>query len=208
MPSLNKHMRKLRTILIVTAITLFFLETLLELSKVGQNWELFWVVLERWDFKYSSLIILCLFGSGLLVALIPFKNSRYRTKAFFTIPILFILFSVYHLAGMLDFYYGLSEEYNYFSAKKDISNGKIQLLAAGLLVDESSEVERARDSLCSVFGFKSVPVGCIFSEGLERYNETMKDFLKERNGKDWEKVFHRELDLVRNRNNQKPPAQR
>ncbi|HEY0056548.1 MAG TPA: hypothetical protein VGB63_14435 [Pedobacter sp.] len=198
----------MRIILIVTAIALFFLETLLELSNVGQNWELFWVVLKRWDFKYSSFVILCLFGLGFLIALIPFKNSRYRTKAFFTIPILFILFSAYYLAGMVDFYYGLSEDHNYFTAKKDISNGKIQLLAAGLLVDESTEVERARDSLCSVFGFKSVSVGCISSEGIERYNETMKDFLKEKNGKDWEKVFHRELDIVRNRNNQKSPAKR
>ncbi|POY39386.1 hypothetical protein C3K47_02505 [Solitalea longa] len=189
--------KPLKLILIVAAALLFFLELVLEFSNVGQDWNLFLMNLRRFDFKYTLVVICVLICASSFLALIKYKKWAYRTKLTYIMPIVFIIFTSYHLAGLVDYYYGLSEDYNYFRARRDISYGKIQLLAVGLLVDESIEVQKARDSLCQAFGFKTIPVGCIRTEGIERYNETMEDFLVSKNGKDWQQTFYRKMDSIR-----------
>lgn len=78
---------------------------------------------------------------------------------------------------MANFYFGLSEDYNYFTAKRDIRKGKVQLLAGGLMIPGKKNVERSRDSIRRIYGFKALSIGCIIPPGIDRYNETVEDYL-------------------------------
>jgi hypothetical protein len=86
-------------------------------------------------------------------------------------------------------YYGLNEEYNYFSANRDIKNGKIQLLETGLISPEPNiawdKKQEAEKKLEKQFGYKSVYLGCIVTHGIVIYNSVMEDYLDKVNGKNW-----------------------
>jgi hypothetical protein len=86
-------------------------------------------------------------------------------------------------------HYGLDEEYNYFSARRDIKNGKIQILETGLILPTANvdrdKQQKAEEITASHFGYKPVYLGCIVTNGIENYNRIMESYLDELNGKDW-----------------------
>lgn len=99
---------------------------------------------------------------------------------------------------MLIFEFGLFSEYNYFTAKRDIKNGKIQILSTGTSIEPVSEkVLKAENSLRKEFGYTIVDIG-IWSPGAEKYNKAMEDHLEERNGTGWRDRLNKLIDSISN----------
>ena len=185
-----KHLPTILTIIAVIFSTVSFI---LIPSSVGENWVYFWKKINI----YQLLIFLAIItGSGLLLGTLLFRNRNYVERIKFTLPIAFILFNLYFSYKTADSYYGLSEYYNYFSAKEDLKNENVQILAAGQFAEiDSEQTTKAKDSLRQLFGFKLLDAG-VYSNGLRRYNEVMEDYLTKKNGKDWEKRLQLKIDSV------------
>lgn len=124
---------------------------------------------------------------GLLLGLFLFCKQNFMRRVLLTIPIAFILFSCATILMSAVDYYGLNQEYNYFSAKRDIKNGKVQILSGGLVLsvpnDREKEVEK---KLEKQFGYKFLDVGCTVTHGIGIYNSVMYHYLDKRNGKNWQ----------------------
>lgn len=78
------------------------------------------------------------------------------------------------------FQFGLFTPYNYFTAKRDVLAGKIQLIEYGepMLPTTDSAIHKLDDSL----GVKTISLGCVITtqeiNGIEQYNYVMEEFLK------------------------------
>ncbi len=117
-------------ILTVIAIIWTALIILLDLSNMGQRWEDIGENLRRSRLE-DALIFFKLIVAGCLIGLVPFARRKYKTRIALSIPAVFMFFCLYQSVIMIDFYYGLSDSYNYFTAKEDIEKGKVQILYAG-----------------------------------------------------------------------------
>ena len=99
-----------------------------------------------------------------------------------TIPICFILFALVNISKDGVNYYGLDDQYNYFTAKQDISNGKIQLLETGMTLTEPNvDWGKKRDAEKEIekqFGYKSINLGCTMTYGIDIYNSVMENHLE------------------------------
>lgn len=185
--------KRLPIILTIVAIIFTTITFVLGLSSVGEDWVHFW---DNFELKQLVIVLMMMVSSGLLLGIILFRNRNYRERIKLTVPIAFILFNLYSFYTMVDYYYGLSEYYNYFSAKEDLKKGNVKILTAGQFLENDSErTIKAKDSIRQLFGFKFLNVG-IYSNGLQRYNEVMEDYLIEKNGNDWEKRLNRKIDSV------------
>jgi hypothetical protein len=69
-----------------------------------------------------------IFLGGLFLASFMFRRKKYKERVLLTTPIAVILFSLFIFSNIVIYEYGLFDEYNYFSAKRDIKHGKIQLV--------------------------------------------------------------------------------
>lgn len=103
--------------------------------------------------------------------------------------IIFIFFSLAAIAKTTIHYYGLDEEYNYFTAKRDVKTGKIQLLETGLILPYPG-VDWARQQAAQKlaekhFGYESVYLGCTVTNGIAIYNKVMEEYLGNVNGRNW-----------------------
>ena len=105
---------------------------------------------------------------GVLLGLFLFQKQNYKYRISLTIPIAFILFSCADISKTATSYYGLNEEYNYFTARRDIKNGKVQILETGLILpepdvnwDKKNEAEKIVENQ---FGYKSVNLGCTVTQ--------------------------------------------
>jgi len=103
------------------------------------------------------------------------------------------------IAGSLSFAWwtGCFTPYNYFTAKRNIRNGKIQLVSSGLTLPELiQEAEIGKK-----YGFSRSNAGCIvtteLSQGIAIYNNLVENYLNKRNGHDWRLRYKREIDSVR-----------
>lgn len=90
------------------------------------------------------------------------------------------------------YYYGLFTPYNYFTAKRDISNGIIQIVVYG----ELRPNEKAEAEIAKKYGFAYDGTGCILTpsliSGIQKYNEVVYNHLDKINGKDWWENFQNE----------------
>ena len=68
------------------------------------------------EFVRILAIVLMVAVVGLLLGLFLFRKQNYKRRIVLTIPIAFILFSCADIIMTATNYYGLNEEYNYFSA--------------------------------------------------------------------------------------------
>src|SRR5829696_8400569 len=123
--------KRFQTILTITAIFFFVSAFFLDISQFGHRWKNMW---NNVDVGSFLLILLINLAAGLFLALFFFRKRTYKQRLFMTVPIAFIFFSIVALVNILIQVYGLFDEYNYFTAKRDISNGKVQLLSAGLIL--------------------------------------------------------------------------
>ena len=107
---------------------------------------------------------------------------------------IFLLLLLLAIIGFLiNIQFGLSTQYNYFSAKSDISKGKIQLISVGTLMFDENIISKK-------YGFRIVDEGCgvLLEEenGIKQYNKVVKKFLVDKYGKDWEVKYNAECDSL------------
>ncbi len=175
-----------KLILIILAAILFILAIILDISQFGQDWHNFWLGV---SIVRILLIIGCVVIVGLLFGLFLFPQKKYKQRILLTLPIAFLLFALADITNLAINYYGLNEEYNYFTAKRDIKNGKVQLLETGLIEpspnvdwDKQQKIEKI---IANHFGYKSVYLGCIVTHGIGIYNDVVEDYLDKVNRNNW-----------------------
>lgn len=133
-------------------------------------------------------------ATGLLVSLLPIRKSSYKQRISITIPAVMLLFSLYIIIGSFISEYGLFSSYNYFTARTDLKNGKIQLIRPGLIRSSLLQQEKA---ITRKYGFSYVNSGCVISDnGFEHYNAVVADYLTQINGEDWRQRLDIELDSL------------
>lgn len=198
----NFMTNRLQTILTVTAIISFILAFYLDITSFGQDRDIFWNNIEM----TRILIILSIIISvGLLLGLFLFPRRTYKRRILLTIPVAFILFSSADILKTAISHYGLNEEYNYFTAKRDIKNGKVQILETGLILPEPSvdwdKKQEAEKKAENQFGYQSVYLGCTVTHGIDIYNSVVEDYLEKVNGKNWRTKKRMIVDSIMNSSN-------
>ena len=194
--------KRSQIIFIVTAIIFFVIAFTLDITSFGQFRNISWKNIE----VVRILAIVSIVAAvGLLLGLFLFRKQNYKRRILLTIPIAFILFSCADIIMTATSYYGLNEEYNYFSANRDIKNGKIQILETGLILPEPNvdwdKKQEAAKKLEKQFGYKSLYLGCIVTHGIGIYNSVMEHYLEKVNGKNWRIKQRHMLDSLMNSNN-------
>ncbi len=153
------------------------------------------------------LIIAIIAAVGLFLGLFLFRGKKYKERILLTLPIAFILFSLIDISNLAVSYYGLNEDYNYFTAKRDIKNGKVEILETGLILPTPNvdwEKQQAAEKItANHFGYKSVYLGCTVTHGIGIYNNVMEDYLDKVNGKNWRAKSKQMFDSLMNSNNPK-----
>jgi amino acid transporter len=195
-------MKRFQIILAFTAIISFILALALDLTSFGQDTIIDWKDIE---ILKILVVIIILIVAGLLLALFFFRKKNYKNRVLLTIPICFILFAIVDISKTAINYYGLNEEYNYFTAKQDIRKGKIQLLeTTGLtLPDPNTNVDwnkkqNAEKKVEKQFGYKTINLGCTWTNGIGIYNSVMENYLKKVNGKNWRANERQIFDSIMN----------
>ena len=188
-----------KSILLIFAIILFMTTFILDLTYFGHDWDIRWNSLILGN---ALLIIAIITAVGLLLGLFLFRGQKYKHRIIITISIAAILFSLTDISKMTIGYYGLDEEYNYFTAKNDIRNGKIQTLKFGMMLPNRKIDWKKRKAAIKVaedyFGYKSSNVGCGVTNGIDIYNGVMEDYLEKKNGKDWRVRQKKMIDSLMN----------
>jgi len=191
--------KRFQIILTVSAAVLFILAFLLDISFFDQDWT---YVLKNIDAIKIAIILTIITAVGFFFGLFFFRKEQYRQRLFWTLPIAFILFS---LAGITKFsmgYYGLDEEYNYFTAKQDIESGKIPIFETGLFMPHPNtdwDKQRAAQTIVEHhFGYKSVYLGCMLTNGIAMYNDVMENYLDKVTGKGWRAKEQKMRDSIIN----------
>ena len=189
--------KRFQIILTLTAIISFILALALDLTYFGQDTDIDWKNIEV--LKILGVVTL-LIAVGLLLGLFFFRKKNYKHRILLTIPICFILFAFVNISNTAINYYGLNEEYNYFTAKQDIRNGKIQLLETGLILpgpNTNVDWNKKQDAE-KQFGYKSINLGCTVTNGIYIYNSVMEDYLEKVNGKNWRTKERQMFDSLMN----------
>jgi hypothetical protein len=208
--SCNGNMtQRLQFILTLSAAALFVLAFVLDITFFGQDWTSFW---RSVDITRILIIISIVTAIGLFMGLFFFRKKQYKQRLLLTLPIALILFSLADITKVAISYYGLDEEYNYFTAKRDIKNGKVQILETGLLLPNPNvdwEKQQAAEKIVEKrFGYKSVYLECIVTNGIGIYNNVMEDYLDKANGKNWRVKSRQTFDslIILTTLNKKPHA--
>ena len=193
--------KRFQIILTLTAIFSFILALAIDLTSFGQDTDIAWKDIEILKIFVAVILLIAV---GLLVGLFFFRKNNYRNRILLTIPICFILFAFVDISKTAISYYGLNEEYNYFTAKQDIRNGKIQLLETGLTLPNPNtnvdwnKKQDAEKKVEKQFGYKSINLGCTWTNGIGIYNSVMENYLAKVNGKNWRKEERKMLDSLMN----------
>ena len=180
--------KRLQIILTLTAIISFILALGLDLTYFGQDTDIDWKNIE---ILKILVVVIILIAVGLLLGLLFFRKKNYKNRILLTVPICFILFAFVDISKTAINYYGLNEEYNYFTAKQDIRKGKIQLLETGLILPDPNtnvDLNKKQDAEKKTeeqFGYKSINLGCTVTNGINIYNSVMENYLEKVNGKNW-----------------------
>jgi len=189
--------KRLQIILAITAIISFVLAVTLDITSFGQDRNISWKYIEIGRIFAGVAVIIAV---GLLLALFLFGNQKYKERILLTIPIAFLLFSFASISHSAINYYGLNEDYNYFSAKQDIKKGKIQIFETGLPLPEPNiDWAKKQDVVISMgkyFGYTPVYLGCEATHGIEIYNNLMEDYLENVNGKNWRVKERDKIDSI------------
>ncbi len=191
--------KRSQILLAITAIILFVIAFTLDITSFGQHRNISW---KNIRVIRILAIVLVVVAVGLLPGLFLFRKQNFKRRVLLSIPIAFILFSCADILMTATNYYGLNEEYNYFSANRDIKNGKIQILETGLLLPEPNvdwnKMQEAEKKLEKQFGYQSVYLGCNVTHGIYIYNSVMEHYLEKLNGKNWQIKKRYMLDSLMN----------
>ena len=98
----------------------------------------------------------------------------------------------------LRFGFGLFTPFNFWTAKQDIKNGKIQFVEIGEMPLNFVQ----KQELANSYGFNFYLFGCIVStdiiNGTEYYNKKMVSHLESKFGIGWWTKFQKQLDKIDN----------
>jgi hypothetical protein len=93
--------------------------------------------------------------------------------------------------------FGFFTPYNSLTARQDITNGQIQIIAIGL-----PYMPQVRQRLAKQYGFEYNYVGCNATtellNGTEYYNNVVKEYLTDKFGKDFWTKFNTQLNSIDN----------
>ncbi|MBK7215021.1 MAG: hypothetical protein IPH88_17365 [Bacteroidales bacterium] len=107
------------------------------------------------------------------------------------------------LAGIVLFsawyWYGIFTPYNAYTAKRDISKGNIQILYYG----EMNPNQKLVDRIAIQYGFQykrvdDCTVNGVLINGVKRYNDVVYDYLDRTKGKNWDKEFRHQIEMILN----------
>jgi hypothetical protein len=94
------------------------------------------------------------------------------------------------------YFLGVFSSYNYFSAQKDISNGKVKLIVYG----EPALNPFLEKQITLKYGFQYENLGCITNyeklHSAKIYNNVVLKYLDKRNGKDWKAKFDKDIQKI------------
>lgn len=95
------------------------------------------------------------------------------------------------------YYFGIFTPYNYFTAKRDLSNNKPRLLVFGM----PSEKDMQCQHIAKDYGFTyEIVAHCIVSESFVNrvnvYNKVTEDYLKNKFGVSWKIKFSNKVDSL------------
>lgn len=98
--------------------------------------------------------------------------------------------------GILFWNFGFFSQYNYLTAKSDITNGTPQKVLVGELMISPAEMNKVSEK----YGFKNIGVGCMVSlaeiNGINIYNEQIDKYLVESNEANWKSKYRQEIDSI------------
>ena len=178
--------QRLKITVTILAAIFFMLAFILDITYFGQDWSIVWKSI---SITSILLILAIIIVTGLFLGFLLFRKKQYKQRILVTIPIAFILFSLADISKVAISFYGLDDEYNYFSARRDIKNGKVQILETGLILPTPNvdwdKQQAAEEIAANHFGYKTVYLGCTVTHGIDVYNSVMEDYLNEVNGDDW-----------------------
>lgn len=106
-----------------------------------------------------------------VLIVISYKVKKSKKIIICVLLVALLLFTAFQL--------GLFTPYNYFTAKRDVLVGKIQLIEYGepMLPTTESAIHKSEDSL----SVNTISLGCVITSqemnGIEQYNYVMKEFL-------------------------------
>lgn len=189
---------KSKTILLIVALACFLVIFILDVSNFGND---FYNFSGRIDILQILKIILIIIAAALFFGLFLFRKRKYFQRLGFTIPIAMIIFSLADFTDLVIFNYGLNQEYNSFAAKRDIKNGKVQILETGLVLPLGNNWERQQEieqQIEKQFGFEVNEVGCTVFPGMAKYNSVVEKYLDKRNGKNWKIRMKQRIDSALN----------
>ena len=188
--------RRTQLLVIISAVLLFLFTFFININSFSNQLEvnLKLEIIELFKIiGFASLV-------GLLFGLVLFKRQKYIQRIIITIPIAFILFALPYLWQKTKDFYGLEENYNYFTAVEDIKNGKVQIIVVGLILpDPTINWERKlkiEKLVQKKFGYESVNFGCAIFNGVHFYNSAMEKHLEKINGKNWKEREKAMLDSL------------
>lgn len=148
------------------------------------------------------MVVAMLIAVGLLLGLFRFSKLNYKNRISLTIPLAFILFAFAGISKTAINYYGLDGDYNYFTAKRDITHSKIQILKTGLALPEPNvdwnKKQEAENKIAARFGYKFMSLGSTVTNGIYIYNAVMEDYLEKVIVKNWRTKERQSLDSIMN----------
>lgn len=115
------------------------------------------------------------------------------------------LLTIFTIGGLyfgLRLSYGIFTPYNSLTAKQDIKNGQVQIIAIGL-----PYMPQVRQRLAEQYGFEYNYIGCNATtellNGSRYYNEVVEKYLTDKFGQDFWTKFNAQLVSIDNRKKQK-----
>ena len=152
--------------------------------------------------EYLYLLVLPIFLS-FIVALFVYIKEYYWNRLFpsliISYLITFVFLGIYFIDSYLDKQKMIQNQK--LEAQNDIKKGivKRRIGTGFLIIDENYDKRRKKvDSLeRNKYGFFTESTGCMIFEEDKYYNETVDEYLQKRNGKNWEKEYEKDLDLIK-----------
>jgi len=91
-----------------------------------------------------------------------------------------------------------SSDYNYATAKIDITNGNVRIINIG--IPKTSSKDKEIEMVSTRYGFKNIYIEKYTPQqtekGINNYNELIETYLTLRNGSNWKINYNREVDSL------------
>ena len=152
--------------------------------------------------EYLYLLVLPIFLS-FIVALFVYIKEYYWNRLFPSLIISYLITFVFLGIYFIDSYLDKQKmiENQKLEAQNDMKKGivKRRIGTGFLIIDENYDKRSNKiDSLeRNKYGFFTESTGCMIFEEDKYYNETVDEYLQKRNGKNWEKEYEKDLDLIK-----------